>query len=143
MASCCNEHNEDSGIIKSEYILGGSNTLGGSNYNVDIDCLITPDTACIRNDSEYKELFRIDSVSYCKNATLPSIDFNKYSLLVNRKSILGRVYFHRNVVVDSLNKIITYQISIQYCRCIDVCHSQESNIVLVPAISKDFRIVYK
>jgi hypothetical protein len=143
MISCCNEHNEDSGIIKSDYTIGGTDNSNGLNYNVDIRCLLTPDTACIRNDSVYKALFKIDSTSECKNAILPTIDFNKYSLLVNRKSVSGNVYFHRNVFIDSINKTITYQISLEYCHCADMCHSEESNIVLVPAISKDYKIIYK
>ena len=141
--SCCNEHDEDSGIIKSDYAIGGTYNFDGNSYNVDNDCLLTPDTACIRNDSIYKSLFKIDSSSYCKAAILPTIDFNKYSILVNRKSTSGRVYFHRNVIVDSINKTIIYQISTTYCHCIDICFSKASNIVLVPAISMDYKIIYK
>jgi hypothetical protein len=134
LISCCHESDDNSGIIRRNYTIGGIN---------DINCLLTPDTACIRTDSEYRALFTIDSSSYCGTAILPEIDFSKYSLLVNRKNTLGRVYFHRLVTVDSTNRTITYEITETYCKCIDVCSSNESNIVLVPAISNDYRIIYK
>ena len=134
--SCCSEHDEDSGIIKGDYRISDDFT--------NIECLKTPDTACIRNELKYRDLFVIDTSAHvCKNMVLPTIDFNKYSLLVNRKNTRGNLYFHRNVIVDSINKIITYQISTTSCFCADVCESNNLNIVLVPSISSDYKIIYK
>lgn len=134
--SCCHEIDENSGIILSDY---------------KIDCdffypyfLSTPDTACIRDDMTYRNTFVIDtSFNGCKNLSLPSIDFSKVSLLVNRKQFGGRTYFHRNVTVDSTSKRVIFQITTSTCFCPDKCENLDLNIVIVPKISIDYKIIYK
>lgn len=134
--SCCNENDENSGIILSDYKIG-------TDYFYPY-YLITPDTACIRDDLTYRTKFVIDTTcNNCKNVTLPEIDFSKVSLLVNRKTIHGRTYFHRDVTVDSISKIITFQITTTGCYCPDKCESLDLNIVIVPKISDDYKIIYK
>jgi hypothetical protein len=134
--SCCNEKDTNSGIILSD-------------YKIDTDYfypyyLITPDTACIRDDLAYRTKFIIDTAcNKCKDLTLPEVDFSKVSLLVNRKSIGGRTFFHRDVTVDSANKTITFRITTTGCFCPDKCESFDLNIVIVPKISNDYKIIYK
>jgi hypothetical protein len=134
--SCCHEQDDNSGAILTDYKIGADYFYP--------HCLTTPDTACIRDDSSYRESFIIDTTCYnAKNLTLPTIDFSKYSLLVNRKFWSGRVYFQRNVTVDSINKIVTYQITTTSCFCPDKCESFALNIVIVPRISNDYKVIYK
>jgi hypothetical protein len=134
--SCCHENDENSGIIISD-------------YKIEADYfypyyLTTPDTACIRDDLTYRTKFVIDTACHnCKNLTLPEVDFSKVSLLVNRKSIGGRTFFHRNVSVDSVRKTLTFQITTTSCFCPDKCESFDLNIVIVPKISNDYKIIYK
>ena len=133
--SCCHEHGDDEGIILSLYKISD----GPSHAN----CLKTPDTACIRTDSELTALFVLNTTSDgCSGLSLPTIDFNKYSLLVNRKKTGGRIFFHRNVKVDSANKTVTYQITTTKCFCPDKCANDALNIVVVPKIGNDYKIIY-
>jgi hypothetical protein len=135
--SCCNEHDDNNGIIVSDYKIEGD-------YEDTYYCLKTPDTACVRDNLTYKTLFVVDTISNnCKRLILPSIDFSQYSLLVNRKWTNGNIYYHRNVTVDSLNKTVTFQISTSSCFCPDKCSRFDLNIVIVPKISSDYKIIYE
>jgi hypothetical protein len=136
LISCCNEHDDSSGIIVSELKIG--------DYWQSYDCLKLPDTLCIKDDSTYQKIFKIDPTnSTCNGLILPSIDFNKNSILVYQKNEGGRTFYHRNVQVDSTNKIITYSISTTQCFCPDKCESFNQNIVVVPKIDKDYIIKFK
>jgi hypothetical protein len=136
LISCCNEHNDSEGIIVSDLKVG--------DYSQSYDCLNLPDTICIRDDSTYQEIFKIDSKkSSCKGLILPSIDFNKNSILIYQYHEGGRIFFHRNVQVDSINKVITYYISTTRCFCPDKCENTDQNIVIVPKIGKDYKVKYK
>jgi len=135
--SCCNEKNENSGIIISDYKIEEADYFYPS-------YLITPDTACIRDDISYRTKIVIDtSYNSYKNLTLPVIDFSKVSLLVNRKFPNGRIFFQRSVYVDSVSKTVTFQITTTSCYCPDKCESLDLNIVIVPKISSDYKIIYK
>jgi hypothetical protein len=120
-----------------------------SDYKIDTDIfyprfLKTPDTACIRDDNTYRNSFIIDtSNNRYKNLSLPTIDFSKVSLLVNRKFYGGRTFFHRNVSVDSVLKTVTFQITTSSCFCPDKCESFDLNIVIVPKISNNYKVIYK
>jgi hypothetical protein len=134
--SCCHEQNDSSGVIVSDYKIG--------DYYEGIECLETPDTACIRDESTYKAMFILDTTSNnCKGLTLLNVDFTKYSILINHKQNGGRIFFHRNVTVDSVNKLVTFQITTTSCFCPDKCVNTDLNIVLVPKIDKTFKIIYK
>jgi hypothetical protein len=136
LISCCNEHDDSSGIIVSDLQIG--------DYWQGSDCLNLPDTVCIREDSAYQRIFKIDStISTCKGIVLPSIDFNKNSILIYQKNGGGRIFFHRNVQVDSAKKVVIYSISTTRCFCADKCENADQNIVVVPKIGRDYKIEYK
>ena len=136
LISCCNEHDDNNGIIISDLNVG-DNWQG-------YDCLNLPDTVCIRDDSSYRKIFKIDTTkSTCKGLVLPTIDFNKNSILIYQKNEDGRIFFHRNVQVDSVNKLITYSISTTRCFCPDKCENADQNIVVVPKIGIDYKVKFK
>ena len=138
LQSCaCNKHNSNSGIIESDF-----NFTNG--YANPIECLKIADTLCIRDDSTYKNIFKIDYYnSNCKDLYLPKIDFDKNSILVYNTQERGNLYFNRNVLVDSIHKIVTYNIKTSSCYCYDVCESPELNIVIVPRIDKSYKVIFK
>lgn len=138
LQSCvCNKHNTNSGIIESDF-----NFTNG--YANPVECLTMADTLCIRDDSTYKNLFKIDYYNpNCKFLHLPTIDFDKNSILVFNANLRGNLYYHRDVNVDSIHKIVTYQIKVSNCFCYDVCESPDLNIVIVPRIDKTYKVIYK
>ena len=136
LISCCNEHDDNSGIIIINFNIGDDSQK--------YDCLNLPDTICICDDSTYRAVFKITSTnSKCNDIVIPNVDFTIHSVLIYQKSLGGRIYYHRNVQVDSLNKIVIYSISTTKCFCADVCENNDQNIVLVPKIGKDYKIKYK
>jgi hypothetical protein len=135
LISCCNEHDDNTGIIISDLRFG--------DYPLGDNSLKLPDTICIRDDSTYQRIFKIDSTKSNGELGLPSIDFSKNSILIYQKNESGRIYFHRSVQADSVNKVITYSISTTRCFCPDKCDNSDQNIVVVPKIGKDYKIIYK
>jgi hypothetical protein len=135
---CCNENEDSSGSISAD--------LDISNYTDwdDYGCFHFPDTMCIRDDSTYQQQFKIiSSDDDCKQLSLPVIDFSKYSLLVYRKSEGGRIFYHRNVSIDTVNKIVRYSISNSKCFCPDKCQSGSLNMVLIPKVGNEYAVEYK
>ena len=53
--SCCNEHDENNGIIVTDYKIEGD-------YADQYYCLKTPDTACVRDTLTYHTLFVVDTI---------------------------------------------------------------------------------
>ena len=137
MYSCCNESDENSGIIHSDLSIDGF-------YIVTYDCLNLPDTACIRDENQYNEIFRIIGTdSDCGKIIMPEIDFAKYSILINHKSGGGKHFYHRTVNVDSTAKIVTYLITSESCPVFTDYETDSYNLVLVPKIGTDYKIDYK
>ena len=137
MNSCCNESNENSGVIQSDLNIDGF-------YIVTYKCLDLPDTVCIRDSAKYEEIFKVKGTdSDCGKIKLPNVDFAKYSILVNHKDNSGKIFYHWSVTVDSTNKIVTYLISTVSCPIFVDYETESYNIILVPKIGNDFKIRYK
>jgi hypothetical protein len=137
MSSCCNETDENSGIIHSNLSIEGF-------YVVTYDCLNLPDTACIRDTNQFNEIFKFTGTnSDCGKIILPEIDFTKFSILINHKSGGGKLFYHRTVNVDSIFKIVTYLITIESCPVFVDYETDSYNLILVPKIGNDYKIDYK
>ncbi len=135
--SCCNEHDENSGLITGDFIVEGFS-------NADFYCLSLPDTACIRDSAAYAKIFKVTaSYNDCANIRLPEVDFSKYSILINHKSSGGRHFYHRSVTLDARNKTYTYLITTGTCTEFTHNTTESYNMVKVPAIGKDYKVVYK
>jgi hypothetical protein len=138
LSSCCNEKDENSGSIISNFSIDNFNE-----YNY-FHCFDLYDTICIRNDSVYKKIFSLkDQKTECTSIILPKIDFSKNSILIYYVNSGGRTYFHRHVEIDTLNKLVTYTIATVGCFCPDKCISSSYNIVIVPRIKDNFKVEYK
>jgi hypothetical protein len=135
--SCCNESNENSGIIQANLEIEGF-------YNTSYHCLNLPDTACIRNDSLFVEIFKITGTDAdCGEITLPEVDFSNFSILINHKKNSEKLFYHRTVTVDSTNRIVTYLVSTVSCPSYADTETESYNLVLVPKIGNDFIVEYK
>ena len=138
LGSCCNESGSSSGQIISDFEV--TNYQEYKHY----DCYNIIDPICIRNDSTYEKTFTLASQNNdCNELILPSVDFAKNSILIYPIFEGSRAYFTRNVQIDSLNKVVTYTISIDKCFCPGKCETFDYNMVLVPAIGIDYEIEYK
>jgi hypothetical protein len=136
--SCCNKSNENSGSIIADL------NIDNFPYYQQLDCYNIPDTCCIRDDSTYKSIFSIIAPSSnCDQLTLPNIDFEKTSILIYKIFEHSIAYFHKNVEIDTMNKTATYSISISHCICPDQCRTYSYNIVVVPKIPIDYKIIFK
>ena len=71
------------------------------------------------------------------------VDFSKYSILINHKSSGGRHFYHRSVTLDARNKTYTYLITTGTCTEFTHNTTESYNMVKVPAIGKDYKVVYK
>ena len=129
IAACCNESDSNSGLIISKL------DIDYINYTL----LDIPDTSCIRSDSSYKILV----VDISEQSNLPYINFDKYSILTNLKLENGRIFCDRIVTVDSLNKTVTYTVKTKSCKCMDKCDNSDYNMVLVPKIGNDYKVIFK
>lgn len=137
ITSCCNESDENSGIIWSDLYI---EQFGITNYY----CLDLPDTACVRSKDQYNELFKIVGQSkVCNEIVIPEVDFSKFSILINHRTNKGKKFYHKNVTVDSNNKVVTYLISIESCPIVVDSETESYNIVLVPKIGEDYKVEYK
>jgi hypothetical protein len=138
ISSCCNEKNDFTGAVIEEY------TIEGNYSYLSYQCLGLIDALCIKNDSAYKSVFKINTAdTICADFVLPAIDFEKYTILVSPQSDMKRTFYHKNVDIDSANKLITYTITTTRCMCADVCESFSLNMVAIPKISDDYRIEFK
>jgi hypothetical protein len=133
--SCCNEHDDNSGMIMSDFHVG--------DFSQGYDCFNLPDTICIRDDSTYQKVFKTETTkSSCAGLSLPLIDFNKNSILIYQKGG-GLEYYHRQVQIDTVGKIVIYSISTTRCFCPDKCSRANQNMVIVPKIGKDYKVQFK
>ena len=136
LISCCHEHSESNGVIISDFKVGTDKQT--------YDCLSLPDTACIRDDSTYRAVFKINSSrETCNGLVLPKIDFNKNSILIYKKDIGGRLFFHRDVLINSNTRVVTYIIATSKCFCPDKCETYDQNIVVVPKIGKEYTVRFE
>jgi hypothetical protein len=133
VSSCCNKDNTNSGKIISDFEI--------QNYNIytDQSCLNIPDTICIRYDTTFTRIFKTD----CKGPIIPHVDFTKNSLLIYQKHQEGIVLFHRDVKFDTIAKIVKYTINFSKCFCYDKCETNDYNMIIVPRIPDNYKIVYK
>jgi hypothetical protein len=137
ISSCCNETDENFGIIQNNLNIEG---FGITSYH----CLNLPDTCCIRNNNQFAELFKVIGTNPdCDKIILPEVDFTKYSLLINHKENSGKKFYHKTVSVDSANKIVTYLITYESCPIFVDSRTESYNIVIVPRIGDEYRIEYK
>ncbi|MBN2487198.1 MAG: hypothetical protein JXB34_14585 [Bacteroidales bacterium] len=111
--------------------------------------LIVNDTAgiIIRSDKQYQALgdscrmLWLSSVM-CDTATLPEIDFRKYSLIGKYTSGSGcSVTKAYSLHADTINKTYVYSIHRHYEGTCEMIHS-DMNWALVPAIPQDYRVVF-
>jgi hypothetical protein len=137
-SSCrCNERDESAGKILADLKIENYYYEGGT------DCMHIVDTFCIRTDSAYHAFFQRDTAEYsCQNLIFPYVDFNSASVLGYRISG-GNVRFHRSVLVDSTNKVVTYFIETVKCPCADKCIRGDMNMVLVPKIADDYTVKFR
>ncbi len=79
----------------------------------------------------------------CEKASLPYVDFSKYTLLAKYSSGGGcEVDFNRKVVFDSVQKKVVYYIDIRYeGYCEQLAFS--GNFVLVPKMPDDYAVEIK
>ena len=137
MNSCCNESDENSGIIQVNLQIEG---FSKTSYH----CLDLPDTACIRDDIQFVEMFKITGTDPdCDKIKLPEVNFSSYSILINHKDNGEKLFYHRTVTVDSTNRIVTYLISTVSCPGFVETETESYNLVLVPKIGNDYIIEYK
>lgn len=137
MYACCNEENENYGIIDSELSIDGF-------YIMTYDCMNLPDTACIRDSSAYLQVFKISpNGDGCGSINLPPVDFSKHSILINHYEDWGKLFFQRTVTVDSINKVVTYKITKSSCKTIVETQTDSYNIVLTNKIGEDYKVVFK
>lgn len=139
LSSCCQEQDENSGAIIEVFTF---DNLDEYHYK---RCLELPDTMCIRTDSVYKKTF---SLSYykpgCGQLSIPEVDFSINSILIFHKFEYGNLYFHRVVTIDTVGKVVTYEIHNTKCICLGTtCIRESYNVVLVPRIPEDYKIEYK
>ena len=127
--SCCDENDSYSGVIISVIDL---DFINYTNLNL-------PHTGCIQTDSSYKSLVTEPSLW----DEMPLVDFTKQSVLINYKHVNNRIFCDRNVIIDSIKKNVTYTVFAESCNCMDKCKNYDYNIVIVPKIGSDFKILYK
>jgi len=109
----------------------------------DVSCYNIPDTLCIRDDATYRKTFaRISFTSDCSTLTLPPVDFSEYSILIYKRYEHGNVRFHRNVIVNTHNKVVVYTITTRNCYCADACRTVSYNMVLVPKVEQGYKVIY-
>jgi hypothetical protein len=138
VSACCNKEDENSGAIISDLIISDL-----KDYQ-QIDCYSFLDTLCIRDDSTYEATFTLDpQKAGCNNISRPFVDFSGNSILIYSRFESANLRFNRNVTIDSVKKTVTYTISTDKCFCADKCFTEDFNMVLVPRIGRDYRIIYK
>jgi hypothetical protein len=136
--SCCNKHDENSGVILADFEIENYPDWRIKN------CYNLPNTYCIVDDSTYKKIFsRGVHTSECPILKLPALDFSKVSLLIFKKDMPTPTNFNRNVEIDTIQKIISYSIKVKRYFCPDASGSLSYNMVIVPKIGNDYRIEYK
>lgn len=108
------------------------------------DCYQLPGTYCIRDDSTFKALFKTKTASGCDSISLPSIDFSRYSVLLYYRQDGGRVFYDKQVALDTIDKELTYTIRISgNCFCPDKCMRQDYNLVMVNKVPLNYTVVYE
>jgi len=136
--SCCTQDNLNYGLIVSDL------EIPNFNQNNDDGCYNIPDTLCIKDDETYRKTFaRISFTSDCNTLTLPPVDFSEYSILIYKRLVRANARFHRNVIVDTHNRVIVYTITTSNCFCADVCETFSYNIVLIPKLEQGYKVIYK
>ena len=83
----------------------------------------------------------IQQGSICK---FNNIDFSKYSLLGYETEYPDTAYFDRNVKIDSVNKIIFFNVKTTYdLRRFKLRNRSytETNLVVIPKVTKNYRII--
>ena len=100
-----------------------------------------------RDDNAYKEYqdkIRVTSSgTNCDTASLPNIDFNKFTLLTKLSEGTGcSAGYTRKIVKDYDNKKTIYTIKVEHSGLCDALISHY-NWVLVPKISEDFTIEFE
>jgi hypothetical protein len=137
LLGCCNKEDENGGAIIADLNIPDLNDFDQR------ECYSYLDTLCILNDSAYQAAFNFYTPSSkCKAISRPYVDFNKYSILIYKKFEGGNVRFYRHVTIDTIARIVTYRISNENCFCPDKCETESFNIILIPKISKDYRVEY-
>lgn len=136
ISACCRKKDSNSGEIEAEITIENTGPPG-------LGCLIIADTFCIRTDSVYRNFFKQDTNrKNCPVLDLPFIDFNKHTLLGNFRSG-RRDFYHRKVNINHDDRIVTYEITKTSCSCADVCFRASYNMVLIPKLGKDYRVIFR
>jgi len=100
-----------------------------------------------RNQSEFQvfgDSIRIHPANLdCDTAKLPDIDFNKYTVLINKTSGTGcSVVYNRTIIKDTQKKKIIYKISAEYsgnCKML----IGNRNWAFVPKIPDDYKVEFQ
>jgi len=99
----------------------------------------------IRDTNTYRSVFIENNPTYynCDTASLPIINFNKYSLIGILTIGSGcSVNYERKILNDKTNKKIIYSISFEY---LGICEMLLTswNLVLVPRISDEYTVEFQ
>jgi len=126
----CFEENKNSGQIVK--VLGNCKKDGGGDFaEIAID-----DAYVYLSDATYKR-----DVSQGGLCNFENIDFNLYSLVGCEVTYLDSAFFNRQITIDHTNKIIHYNIIVTSSKRRFQFRNRvfaESNMVLIPKISKDY-----